>query len=137
MTIPRGPPVYHGDEVGLTSDWATGGTDAALRPPLSPDSPELTDPSAAAVLELVRRLGQFRRSRPWLTSAALEGIRADGASLAYRVTGATGETISVYVNPSSETVTWPGASGDPAFSTTAERRGTTLELPAGEWTVLA
>jgi len=102
MTVPGIPAVYYGDELGVTSTWEQGGSDAVLRPAMSPDAAR----HAGALLEAVRDLGAFRRANPWLRSAALDGVRTHDGALTYRITG-DGRSIRVYVNPTAAPVTFP------------------------------
>jgi cyclomaltodextrinase len=103
MTVPGIPAVYYGDELAVTSTWVQGGSDAVLRPAMSPDA-------ARAPIEAVRELGGFRRANPWLRTAALDGVRTHDGALTYEVTG-DGRSIRVCVNPMATPVTFPPEAG--------------------------
>jgi cyclomaltodextrinase / maltogenic alpha-amylase / neopullulanase len=92
MTLPGIPALYYGDEFGVTSGWAQGGSDALLRPAMSPDAAGRTD-----LLAAVQELGAFRRANPWLTYGVLDEIESDQGTLAYRVSG-DGRSIRVTVD---------------------------------------
>ncbi|WP_232668010.1 alpha-amylase family glycosyl hydrolase [Pseudonocardia sp. TRM90224] len=103
MTLPGIPGIYYGDEVGLTSAWAEGKDDALLRPPLALRDFELGDLEGSGhLLESVRQLTRFRRSNPWLRTAALTDIQVRDGVLAYTVRGAGDEAIRVSVDPKAE-----------------------------------
>lgn len=106
MTVPGIPAVYYGDELAVTSTWVQGGSDAVLRPAMSPDAAG----GDRALLEAVRELGGFRTANPWLRSAALDGVGTHDGALTYEVTG-DGRSIRVCVNPTATPVTFPPESG--------------------------
>ena len=105
MTLPGVPAVYYGDEFAITSTWTHGGSDAVLRPPMSPEAPRQATGAARDLLTTVEELGAFRRANTWLTGAALDGIETRDGALTYRVTGEN-STIDVYVNPTRTPVTF-------------------------------
>ncbi|TML86073.1 MAG: alpha-amylase [Actinobacteria bacterium] len=83
FTVPGVPCVYYGDELGWTGAKGDGaGADDEIRPAL-PESP----PQHAAT-DQHRRWINFRRSRPWLTDAAIEVISKTNHRLQYQVADA-------------------------------------------------
>lgn len=104
MTLPGIPAVYYGDELATTSDWARGGSDAALRPPMTADAVPQAADAAQYLLACVRRLGELRRANAWLTSAILTDVRAQSGVLTYAATGDR-RALRVYLNPTAAPVT--------------------------------
>jgi cyclomaltodextrinase / maltogenic alpha-amylase / neopullulanase len=106
LTLPGIPGIYYGDEVAATSAWVRGGSDAVLRPPMSPHDLHLLDATAGELLTSMRQLGAFRHANTWLTSAELDDITTRDGALDYVVTG-DGGSIRVRVNPTVQTVQFP------------------------------
>jgi cyclomaltodextrinase / maltogenic alpha-amylase / neopullulanase len=100
LTLPGIPGIYYGDELAATSTWSHGGSDAVLRPAMSPR--DLHDLPAASndLLAAVRQLGAFRHANPWLTSAELDDVTLEAGALTYVVAG-DGGSIRVRVDPTS------------------------------------
>ena len=109
LTLPGIPAIYYGDEFAATSTWTPGGSDADLRPAMTPDRPPDTGPSGIDLLTITRQLGGFRRTHPWLGHATLDDLRTRSGGLAYRLSDAAGHVLHVYVNPSSSAARWPDA----------------------------
>lgn len=104
MTLPGIPGIYYGDELATTSDWAGGGSDTALRPPMTAADPRHAGDAARDLLASVRRLGDLRRANPWLTSAVLTEVHMQHGALTYAATG-DGRSLRVYLNPTAAPVT--------------------------------
>jgi glycosidase len=104
MTLPGIPAIYYGDELATTSNWARGGSDAALRPSMTAADPQQASHAAQDLLASVRSLGELRRRNPWLTSAALTDVRVQHSVLTYTTTGG-GRSLRVYLNPTAAPVT--------------------------------
>jgi cyclomaltodextrinase / maltogenic alpha-amylase / neopullulanase len=92
MTLPGVPGIYYGDELAVRSRWQEGGSDALLRPALTPPTGD------SELLTRVRELGRYRRANPWLTSATLDDIGVQDGAIHYRVRG-DGNAIRVRVDP--------------------------------------
>jgi glycosidase len=135
LTLPGIPGIYYGDEFAFTSNWAEGGSDTVLRPPMSPrDLNQLID-RAGDLPRLVRQLGRFRHDNSWLTSAALEDITLQAGALTYVVTGRDG-SIRVHVNPTTQSVQFPidEQRRQPLLGT-ATRHSNHIDIPPHGWTV--
>jgi glycosidase len=133
LTLPGIPAIYYGDEIATTSTWARGGSDALLRPPLSPHDLQHPDEPARSLLTSVRQLGTFRHANPWLTSAALDDITTHSGGLSYTVTG-DGDSIRVRVNPTARAVLFPTADERAEAvlgAATTHRDG--IEIPPHGW----
>jgi glycosidase len=102
LTLPGIPGIYYGDELAATSTWSRGGSDAVLRPAMSPGDVD----AAGDLLAAVRELGTFRHANTWLTTAVLEDITTEAGALTYVVTG-DGGSIRVHVNPTPQAVQFP------------------------------
>ncbi len=135
MTLPGIPAVYYGDELTITSTWASGGSDAALRPPMSPDAPRRASGPAGDLLTTVKELGAFRHVNRWLTSAALYGVETRNGALTYRVSGED-RAVSVYVNPTTAPVTFRvDDRHQPVLGSATIHRDHSLEVPPSGWTI--
>jgi cyclomaltodextrinase len=133
LTLPGIPGIYYGDELAATSTWSRGGSDAALRPAMSPrDLNDLAD-VPRDLRTAVRALGTFRQAYTWLTTAVLEDITTRAGALTYVVTG-DGGSIRVHVNPTPQSVQFPTDEErrTPVLGT-AQRNG--FDIPPHSWAV--
>jgi cyclomaltodextrinase / maltogenic alpha-amylase / neopullulanase len=135
LTLPGIPAIYYGDELAATSDWSRGGSDAALRPAMSPhDLHDLADGSPE-LLAAVRELGAFRHANSWLTSAVLDDITTYAGALTYVVTG-DGGSIRVHVNATPQTVQFPADEERPQLVLgTATTQPSSVAIPPHRWAV--
>lgn len=136
MTLP-GVPVYYGDELGLPSMWTEGSSDAALHPPLAvADATTPPAGDATNLLDTVRRLGAFRRARPWLTRASLGNLRTYREALAYTVRDDGDQALHVHVNPSAVDVRFDNVGGRSILGSGATVTGSSVDLTPRSWAVL-
>lgn len=135
MTIPGVPGIYYGDDLGWTSSWAPGGSDALLRPPMAMTDTQVEDGTGAALLETLRRLGELRRDRPWLTTATMDSIVGRAGGLTYRTVGPDGQALSVWVNPTAHEVVLPSAVGQLLLATADDHGRSTVDLPPRSWAI--
>jgi len=135
LTLPGIPGIYYGDELAATSTWSRGGSDALLRPAMSPaDLNDLSDVSRD-LRAAVRELGTFRHANTWLTTAVLDDITTQAGALTYVVTG-DGGSIRVHVNPTPHTVQFPTDEERPqAALGTATTPYTGIDIPPHGWAV--
>lgn len=132
FTVPGGPSVYYGDELGFrgAKEEREGGDDA-IRPVLPP-SPDPADEEQAAIRDLYRHLIGLRAARPWLDHAALEIVEVTNEHLRYRVSDGDRSllvalnvgTDAIHLGETGQVIAGEGVSpDDPALS-------------AGSWVVL-
>lgn len=131
LTLPGIPAIYYGDELATTSTWSEGGSDAALRPAMSPHDLRAEGPLLAAV----RELGAFRHANSWLTSAVIDDITTYAGALTYVVSG-DGGSIRVHVNRTPQTVQFPADEERPEVVVgTAIRQPNGIDIPPHGWAV--
>jgi cyclomaltodextrinase / maltogenic alpha-amylase / neopullulanase len=135
LTLPGIPGIYYGDELATTSTWARGGSDFALRPPLSRRDLHQLDDAARELLTSVQQFGNFRHANTWLTRAELDDIATQHGALTYIVTG-DGGSIRVRINPTTQTVLFPTDEHRPEpVLGTATTHDTSVGIPPHGWAV--
>lgn len=134
LTFPGIPGIYYGDEVGATSPWTTGGSDALLRPPLAVTDIDV-DGAGAELLDTVRRLGELRRARPWLTTATIDDVADQDGAIGYRTVGPDGQSLGVAINPTSDRVVLPRTTGRLLLGTAGDHGDTRVELAPRGWAI--
>jgi cyclomaltodextrinase len=136
LTLPGIPGIYYGDELATASNWARGGSDAVLRPPMSPDDLHQLDDAAGELLVSVQQLGAFRHANTWLTTAVLDDITTWAGALTYVVTG-EGGSIRVRVNPTVQTVQFPTDEQrrEPVLGTATTPYPGRIDVPPHGWAV--
>ena len=133
LTIPG---IYYGDELGWTSGWTTDGSDALLRPPMAVADTHVSRSSAGAgLLATIRRLGELRRTRPWLTTATMNDIDDHGGAIGYRSVGRDGQSIAVWINPTDNGVVLGRPAGHQLLGTAGDGGEARVELAPRSWVI--